>query len=196
MEPTRDLAGINDGLQQTNREVWVVTASVGERRGGLLATFVMRSSIDPNEPQVMIGLAPNHHTCELVSGSGRFGLHLLALDQVETAWRFAIGSSRDVDRFAGLATLEVADAPPLLADCLARFDCQVFSRWSTGDRTYFWADIRQGSVVRSATALRERDLFAAANEDQRSALITGMQADLAVQAPLRAAWRNRQPGLP
>lgn len=193
-EPEFD--SISAAWQLVDRALWVVTAATAKRRGGLLASFVMRSSIDPHVPQVLIGLAPNHFTCELVDGARRFGLHLLAHEQLPLAWRFAIGSSRDVDRFAGLDLVENPLGPPLLADCVARFDCQVFGRWSTGDRVYWAADITAGGLVQQGQALTERDLFAAANDEQRAALLSGLAADQTLHESLRALWRQGQAHLP
>ena len=64
---------ISAAWQLVDRALWVVTAATAKRRGGLLASFVMRSSIDPHVPQVLIGLAPNHFTCELVDGARDLG---------------------------------------------------------------------------------------------------------------------------
>lgn len=196
MENPLAAAAFDAVFQQTNREVWIVTAAHGEKRGGLVATFVMRCSIDPGEPQVLIGLAPNHHTCELVEASRGFGLHLLARDQIELVWKFAIGSSRVIDRFAGIATTAAPSGAPLLDDCAARFVCQVVGRWSTGDRTYFCADVVDGLCVRSAPPLYESDVFTTADREQKAELLAGLKADQALHRPLRAAWRASQPRLP
>ena len=123
------------------REVWVVTAATGERRGGLTVTWLSSASMDPQKPVVLVGLAPNHATTPLVEASGHFAAHLLRADQAGVAWRFASSSSRDGDKFAGLAVTEGAGKAPLLADCLARLECRVFHRVATGDRTYLWGDV-------------------------------------------------------
>src|SRR5436190_17382603 len=108
-----------------DREIWIVTAVAEQRRGGLVATWVMRASLDPEAPLVVVGLAPNHHTTELVLSSGAFALHLLTQEQLELVWRFALGSSRDRDKLAGLATTAGETGAPILADCLAWLDCRV-----------------------------------------------------------------------
>src|SRR5262249_57546568 len=40
----------------TDRELWLVTARAGERRGGLIATFASDASIGPEFPRVAVGL--------------------------------------------------------------------------------------------------------------------------------------------
>lgn len=45
-----------------DREIWVVTAAAGARRGALTATWVSPVSVDPDRPMLLAGLAPNHFT--------------------------------------------------------------------------------------------------------------------------------------
>ncbi len=93
---------IDQVFRRIDREVWVVTAAADSRHGGLVATWAMQASIDVGDPLVMIGLAPNHFTAELVRASGVFGLHLLRPNQLDLAWRFALSSGRTTDKFAGI----------------------------------------------------------------------------------------------
>src|SRR3712207_6985322 len=57
----------------------------GGRRGGLIATFVNQASITPRYPRVVVGLARQHHTWELVEAAGSFVLHLLGEEHLD--WR-------------------------------------------------------------------------------------------------------------
>src|SRR5438045_1414450 len=86
-----------------DREVWLVTAAAGGRRGGLIATFVNQASIVPDLPRVVIGLARQHHTWELVEASGAFALHLLGEEHLDLVWRFGLPSGRIVDKLADLS---------------------------------------------------------------------------------------------
>src|SRR5687767_1012894 len=161
---------IDSVLRLVNREIWIVTAAADGRQGGLCATWVSVASIDPDRPVLVAGLAPNHFTTELVQSSGSFGLHLLRPDQTSQALNFAIGSGRDRDKFAGLATHPGSTGAPLLDDCLAWLECRVFSRYDTGDRWYFWADAVAGQKQTDSQPLREHGLIAAASDEQRQLL--------------------------
>ena len=57
-------------LAWMDREIWLVTASAGGRRGGLIATHVGRASIVPDLPRVLVGVAKQHQTWELIQASG------------------------------------------------------------------------------------------------------------------------------
>jgi flavin reductase (DIM6/NTAB) family NADH-FMN oxidoreductase RutF len=190
------LSEIDSVLRLVDREIWIVTAAAAGRRGGLCATWVSVSSIDPQRPVVVAGLAPNHFTSELVSSSHCFGLHLLRADQASLALNFAIGSGRDRDKFAGLAVKLGSTGSPLLDDCLASLECRVFSRHDTGDRCYFWADVVAGEKHGDGQPLCEQGLIAAASDDQRSLLGRNRHEDAELLRPLHNRWRaaNLWPG--
>ena len=125
---------MNDQIEQVfgliDREIWIVTAAAGDKRGGLVATWVSQASIDENTPTVVIGIAANHYTCELIELSSAFALHLLRPDQAEVAWNFASGSGRDRDKLALLAAHTEGTESPVLDECLAWLDCRVFFRFA------------------------------------------------------------------
>src|SRR5439155_18481703 len=131
------LYDIDAGLGLLDREVWIVTAAQRPRRGGLVATWVSVASIDRQRPVLVMGLAPNHFTTELVQASRAFGAHLLRVDQTELAWNFARDSGRDRDKLADLEIETYEAGSPILTDCLAWFDCRIFGRYDAGDRIYF-----------------------------------------------------------
>ena len=183
------LSAIDSILRLVDREIWIVTAAAAGRRGGLCATWVSAASIDPQKPVVVAGLASNHFTTELVRASGCFGLHLLRADQVPLALNFAIGSGRDRDKFAGLSLATGSTGSPLLADCLASLECRVFSRYDTGDRWYFWADVVAGQKHGDGNPLCEQALIAAASGEQRQLLLQNRREDSEYLQPLHNRWR-------
>jgi len=177
------------------RETWIVTAAHDGQRGGLVATWVSPASIDREHPVVLIGIAPNHFTAELIDGSHAFALHLLRKDQVDVAWNFAIGSGRERDKFTSLPFSCRETSSPLLDECLAWLDCRVFSRLATGDRNYYWADVVASQRGNTTEALTDRDLIQAATDEQKQLLLANRDDDVALQRPLLEAWRKALPPL-
>ncbi len=175
-----------------DREVWIVTASHNERRGGLLATWVSPVTLDPAEPLMLATLAPNHFTAELVEGGGGFTLHLLATHQTELAWNFALGSGRERDKLAGLEVRE-SECGPILAAALTWMECRVVARLATADRTYFWGRVVSAGPPPGEPPLREQAFIASANDEQRRRLIAERDADIGLHAPLRAEWLANLP---
>lgn len=188
--PASPLETVDKLLRLIDREVWILTAAVGERRGGLLATWVSVASIDPQRPVLLAGIAPNHFTAELVQQSGRFVAHLLQPAQAALAWNFANGSGRDRDKFAGLATKNTPGNAPQLMDCLAWFDCRVFSRYDAGDRLFFWADVVVAGESGQGAPLREQEFIRSLTDEQRKSLLVSRSADVAWQQPQHEAWRS------
>jgi flavin reductase (DIM6/NTAB) family NADH-FMN oxidoreductase RutF len=182
-------------FQLTDREVWVVTAAAGNRRGGLLATWVSEASIDREHPTVLAGIAPNHFTAELIDAAGGFAAHLLRADQIALALDFALGSGRDRDKLQGLAVTIHQTGSPVLHDCLAWLDCRVYARLEAGDRIYYWADAVAAGCRGSQRPLTQAGLLAAANDEQHRLLRDDLRHDVALQRPWAAAWREHLPDI-
>jgi flavin reductase (DIM6/NTAB) family NADH-FMN oxidoreductase RutF len=189
------LQQIDTALRLINREVWVITAAADGRQGGLLATWVSAASIDRQRPVLLAGIGPNHFTAELVQASKALAAHLLRPDHVEMAWNFANGSGRDRDKLAGLALATGETGSPILADCLAWFDCRVFTRYDAGDRLFFWADVvaASGRDAAAGSALREHEFFRCLTDQQRQTLIADRETDAAANRPLHEKWRHSNP---
>ncbi len=186
----KQLNQIEAVFRMVDREIWIVTAASDQSRGGLVATWVSQASIDCESPTVVIGIAPNHFTSKLIDASHAFALHLINSDQIEHVWNFAIGSGRDRDKFENVAMRVGETSSPLLEECLARLECQVFHTERTGDRIYYWADVVTGETVSEGDALTESRLFALASDQQKQDLRDGRDADIAVQRSLQEAWRK------
>jgi flavin reductase (DIM6/NTAB) family NADH-FMN oxidoreductase RutF len=186
-----DFDSIERALKAVDRELWIVTAAAGERRGGLVATWVSSASLDRQQPVLIAGIAPNHYTRELIDASGAAALHLIGRDQLDLAFNFALGSGRERDKLAGVSLRPSSTGAPLLADCVAWCEGQVFHRYDAGDRIFYWLDIVGGGRERDDPPARESDLFAAASPAQRAQLVADRDADVARQRPLREAWRTK-----
>lgn len=199
-----EIAQVDAVLRLIDREIWVLTAADGKRRGGLVATWVSAASIDPTQPVLLAGIAPNHFTAELVQASRAFAAHLLRQDQVDLAWNLAKDSGRDRDKLAGLSLVQGMTGTPLLADCIGWCDCRVIARYDAGDRWFFWGKVVAGTLcvpldadgTRSMPAtipLREQEFFRRLNNEQRQHLLAAREADIAIQRPLGQAWRISNP---
>src|SRR5262245_30025438 len=130
-----------------DREIWLVTTRAGERRGGLIATFVNQASLVPELPRMLLSRSHQHHTCELIESSGVFALHLLAEQNLDLVWRFGLASGRDTDKFAGLETTVAGTGSPLLEGTVGWLDCRVESKLDVGDRTVFVAEVIEGHIT-------------------------------------------------
>jgi flavin reductase (DIM6/NTAB) family NADH-FMN oxidoreductase RutF len=184
-------AAISALFRQVDREVWLVTAQAGGRRGGLIATCVAQASIVPELPRVLVGLSRQHYTWELVETSGGFGLLLLAEDQLDWVWRFGVKSGRDQDKFAGLTVRQSASGNPLVAEALGWLDCRVEAKLDIGDRTLYVAEVLDGALSDSRTPLSVKRLVELAPKDKLQQMDDCRNRDAALDAPLIRAWRSQ-----
>lgn len=186
------LSATYDALfRQVNREIWVVTSGHGERRSGLIATWVSQASIDPIRPFVLLGIAPNHCTGELIEASGAFVVHLPARSQARDVLPFALGSGKDRDKFAGWDCETTAGGAPRIKAIDHWLECRSRAVLSGGDRLYVWGEAVNGGLTTSVgefEALYERDLFAAATPDELRLLKENREHDSALHGPWFEEW--------
>jgi flavin reductase (DIM6/NTAB) family NADH-FMN oxidoreductase RutF len=177
-------------FRRLDRELWLVTARAGERRGGLIATFVSQASIVPDMPRMIVGLARQHHTWGLIEASGAFALHLLGEAQLDWVWRFGLQSGRDGDKLEGLATRVGASGTPILSAAPGWLDCRVEARLDTGDRTVYLAEVLDAQAPGPAPLLTVSRLLQLITDDRRQELAEQMSRDIAIDAAAIAAWRR------
>jgi flavin reductase (DIM6/NTAB) family NADH-FMN oxidoreductase RutF len=185
-------------------ELWLVTAGDESKRGGLIATFVSQASIVPELPRVIVGIARQHHTWELIEARNAFALHLLAEEHLDWVWRFGLHSGREVDKFEGLSWEPGRTGSPLLKDplrpdaslraseVLGWLDCRVEARLETGDRTVYLAEVVEAAVRRPGQPLTVRRLLQLAPKSMLAQLKAQLQHDAAVDAKAIETWRRSQ----
>ncbi|MCA9105946.1 MAG: flavin reductase family protein [Planctomycetales bacterium] len=179
-------------FRRVNREVWVVTAAHEGHQSGLLATWVSQASIDPIRPYVLVGIAPNHFTGELLSASGGFVVHLPSRDQARQVISFALGSGRDRDKLEGWDWTTGPSGAPRLSELPYWLECRSRAVLQGGDRLYVWAEAIDGAAPDGDWApLCEHDLLAAATSEELASLKENREHDSAIHGPWFAEWLDR-----
>jgi flavin reductase (DIM6/NTAB) family NADH-FMN oxidoreductase RutF len=172
--------------------VWLVTACDNERRGGFIATSVIRASIVPDIPRILIAVAKHHHTWGLIESSGAFALHLLAADDLASVWRFGLESGHDIDKLAGLVLSETPGGAPLYADAICWLDCRVEAHMDTGDRTAYLAEAVGGEVLRRGDVLTVARLLRDAPKERRAELKHLYRQDQDTDRAAILRWRHHR----
>lgn len=187
-----DFAAASALFGQIDPPLWLATACAGRCRGGLVATFVCKASLVPELPRVVVGLAQQHRTWELIEASGAFALHLLDEKHLSWVWRFGLRSGREFDKFSGLPMRDGSTGVPLLEGVPGWLECRVEARLDTGDRTLYLADVVESKWTRDVVPLTFKRLLKLANSDQLRQLKEQEQHDIAVDAGAIRAWRRKK----
>lgn len=164
---TEKIAGI---LSLTNHELYVVTARHEGSDYGQIATWVMPATLVPDRPRVVVALSVCNATQGAVEASGRFTLQMLSEEQVDLVPLFGGQSSRDVDKFAGLAVERSPSGLPLLPGTCGWMECRILAPMDAGDRIVTLASVEAGAVVEGRTPLRKQSAFARLDPETRAAL--------------------------
>lgn len=175
-----------------DREIWLITAQAEARRGGLIATFVNQATIVPELPRMLVGLAKQHHTWELVEQSNAFALHLLGEQHLEWVWRFGLQTGRGRDKLDGLRLGQRSTGSPVLEDAIGWLDCRVEGRLDSGDRTIYLADVMEGGVTHFAPPLTVQRLLQLAPPAQLAELKRQLQRDGEIDAEAIRQWRSQR----
>jgi flavin reductase (DIM6/NTAB) family NADH-FMN oxidoreductase RutF len=139
--------------------VYVVTARHEERQNGMTAAWVSQVSFRP--PLVMVSIAPERYTHELIERSGHFAVNALHEGQTELARGFGFRSGRKTDKLAGVPHHAAANGSPVLDEALAYLECRVVDRVTAGDHTLFLGEVVGGDVLndREPLPFRWADYF-------------------------------------
>jgi flavin reductase (DIM6/NTAB) family NADH-FMN oxidoreductase RutF len=185
-----DTSAATQVFEQIDREVWIVTAADGGRRGGLIATFVSHASLVPSLPRALIAVAKQHQTWPLIEASQAFGLHLISARQLDLVWHFGLQSGRDVDKLAGFALQPGVTGAPLLNDALGWLDCRVENQMDIGDRTVYLAEVVAARHHRDEPPLTMKELLKIAPPERLHELKQLRDRDSAIDAQAILAWRE------
>jgi flavin reductase (DIM6/NTAB) family NADH-FMN oxidoreductase RutF len=186
------LSAANNLFNLTDREVWIVTAAHGDRRGGLVATFVCRASLVDSLPRVLMALSKQHHTHQLIEGSGGFGLHLISARQMDWVWNFGMQTGHNEDKLKGWDVEMAVTGTPLLSEAIGWLDCRVESRMNIGDRTVYIAEVVAAHQNRDEPPLTMQELLKLAPRERLDELERLRKRDIAIDAQAIVAWRGRQ----
>lgn len=121
--------------------VTVITALHDGRAYGTTASAVSSLSLEP--PMLLICMNKQSETGRAVAATGKFGVNILAANQVELAERFA---RKGGDKFAGVAVAAGKWGEPLFQDALATLECRVVEETSGGTHFVFLAEVESGTA--------------------------------------------------
>ena len=142
-------------LRNLTTPVVAITTTAGGVRNGLIVNSAQRASLVPAIPRLSLYISKINYSHDLVYTGGLFTLHLLRNDQWDLIWQLGLQSGRDTDKLDGLEIVEGKTGCPVLANCVAAFECRVVNAMDTGASTFFLGEVtnvikgREGPLMTS-----------------------------------------------
>ena len=139
-----DQRGFRQALGSFPTGVCVVTCSLDGELFGMTMSSFNSLSLDP--PLVVWSLNRRSASLAAFEQADRYTINVLAHDQAEIARRFSRPHS---DRFEGVDFKLGKAGTPLIAGCVAWFECRHYARHRAGDHVLFVGEV--------ATCRRRKD---------------------------------------
>jgi flavin reductase (DIM6/NTAB) family NADH-FMN oxidoreductase RutF len=140
-----DAARFRHTMSQLATGVTVVTARAPRGRAvGITASSVTSVSLDP--PMLLVCVGRDAEIHDLLLGAERFGVSVLAADQIALAKRFADRARQELEERDVVAS---PSGVPLIPGSLARIECLRQAQLAGGDHTIVtgtleWSEIGEG----------------------------------------------------
>lgn len=129
----------------------MVAGDGGDRKTGLLASWVQQASFDP--PQVTVAVNKSRYLTEWLNVGSPVTINQVSKGDGVLFKHFGKGFEPDVDAFDGVETVEGTNSLPLLTAAMASLEGTVVSQMEAGDHIIYLVD------VTSATAHQDAALF-------------------------------------
>lgn len=131
--------------------VTVVTAKSGNIVNGMSAAWIAQVSYNP--PMLMVAIAPERYTHQLIKESGKFVVNILASGQLKLGKHFGYISGRERNKFDGVEHDLTKEGIPVLKDIYAHLECEVTAICPAGDHAVFFGKVLSHEVKPGKEAL-------------------------------------------
>lgn len=183
---------ISRATQAVDPQVWIVTSRAGDRLGGLVATFVTKASIVPDQPRYIVGIAKQHFTWQLIEESGACALHLITEHHLEWVLRLGIASGHHSgpNKLEDFRHSTLTTGAPILEEAVAAFDCRVEAKLNSGDRSIYLLQVVDAtSLPELPTPLRVSQMWNSLLPQQRLQLEELHRRDQEIDRRAIIDWR-------
>lgn len=127
------------GCFPTGVAVITTTDTQGQPVGLTCNSF---SSVSLEPPLVLWSLRNNSKSIDIFRNTEQFAINVLSHRQDALSGKFASSSKTMAEKFDGVAVQAGWGGTPVLADCIANFQCSVFARHEAGDHVVFIGQVQ------------------------------------------------------
>lgn len=175
----------------TNPELYVITAVYEGQASGQITTWVTLGALVPDRLRVVAVVSPRNFTFGLIQKSQRFVVNLLAEGQHNWLPLFGLQSTREVNKFNGIAFETTADGIPILPLTCGWANCQILQQVDLGDRIILIADVVNHEVDVSRKPLCRAEAMAALPPEVGQALAQKRLLDIEGDRALLQAYQSQ-----
>ena len=146
-------------LDMITSPVTVITTRFGNKTNGMTASWVAQVSFNPT--LIMVSIAPQRYTHDLIQKGKIFAVNILADYQAEIGKQLGFTSGRKVEKLAGIKTVQKKTGAPILKDCFGYLDCKMLSAIRAGDHIIFLGEVVDHHINKDKKPLifRSNDFF-------------------------------------
>jgi flavin reductase (DIM6/NTAB) family NADH-FMN oxidoreductase RutF len=121
----------------------IVTARGGEKRTGMLASWIQQAAFEP--PMISVAIKKGRPITAMIDASGEFVVNVLGESPTAMFKHFGKGFDLEQDAFAGLDAREVACGVEIV-DQIARLSVRVKGECEAGDHVVYVAEVVEASA--------------------------------------------------
>ncbi|MBF0606129.1 MAG: flavin reductase family protein [Candidatus Magnetobacterium sp. LHC-1] len=125
---------------------YVVTVKGKDAINGMTASWVSQVSFEPK--MLMVSIAPERYTNELIRESGYFAVNVLSEEQIELAKHYGFKSGRDADKLANAGYFDAPNGSPVLNSAMAYIECKTVSIFKAGDHELFVGEVVAAKMLK------------------------------------------------
>jgi len=127
--------------------IYIVSAAYEGKDSGCVVNTLQQVTSDP--AKLSVALNKDNFTLGQIEKSGRFAAAALSRDaDIRIIGTFGFRSSRDTDKFAGLAFLRDENGIPFLTEqAVARFSCRLTQELDVGTHVIIVGEVTQAEVL-------------------------------------------------
>jgi flavin reductase (DIM6/NTAB) family NADH-FMN oxidoreductase RutF len=126
-----------------------------------IMTLAWAMPVSRNPPLLLIGMAPQRYSHELIAGLKEFVVNIPTMDIIKETLFCGKTTGRGHDKFAetGLTPLPAKMIrPPIIKECIAHLECKLHQQIVMGDHTVFVGEVLTAYVNKDAFLNSKFDL--------------------------------------
>ncbi|MEL4898206.1 diflavin flavoprotein [Crocosphaera sp. Alani8] len=136
---------LDKAIGRISSGLYILTATKGELKGAMLASWVTQASFEP--PGFTVAVAKDRAIESLMQVGDSFVLNILEEGNYQSLMKHFLKRFRPgADRFEGVNVQTANNGSPILVDALAYLECEVVTRMECSDHWIVYSKITNGRV--------------------------------------------------